>query len=162
MILFLRSKDLILAAKERLTALGVEYQLGSDEPVVEIRSQHSVYPPQILAAKLADLGRVEITRSRTPLLDALPSGHEVLVERKGRADPIRFRNHPRNSVWIAGPCSLDDSNNLGDNARRLSSLGVQVLRGGAVKPRTSPHEFQGVGRAGYAQLAEAAHAFGMA
>lgn len=162
MLLFLRSKDLILTARERLTALGVEFQLVSPEPVFDIRSQISIYSPQVLATKLSDLGRVEFTASRTPLLDAIPSGHEVVVEVEGRAAPIRFRNNPREAVWIAGPCSLDESNNLKESAQRLSRLGVQVLRGGAVKPRTSPHEFQGIGRSGYSQLAEAAHANGMA
>ncbi len=162
MLLFLRSKDQILAARERLTALGVEFQLVSAEPVFEIRAQVSIYSPQILATKLGDLGRVEFTASRTPLLDGIPSGHEVVVEVKGRKASIRFRNQPREAIWIAGPCSLDETNNLRETATRLSKLGVHVLRGGAVKPRTSPHEFQGIGRNGYALLAEAAHANGMA
>jgi len=164
MLLFLRSKDQVPLARERLTMLGVEFSLPSQaqEPVLEIRAQHSIYSPQVLATKLGDLGRVEHAPSRTPLLDAIGSGHEVVVEVRGRAEPIRFRNSPRRAVWIAGPCSLDESNNLRENAERLSRLGVQVLRGGAVKPRTSPHEFQGVGRGGYAELAQAAHAFGMA
>lgn len=163
MILFLRSKDQVLAAKERLTTLGVEHQIsGGDQPVVEIRAHLSIYPPQVLATRLGDLGRVEMVRSRTPLLDAIPSGFEVVVDAKGLREPVRFRNQPRDAVWIAGPCSLDESNNLREAAARLAKLGVQVLRGGAVKPRTSPHEFQGVGRSGYALLAEAAHAQGMA
>lgn len=162
MLLFLRSKDLVQAARERLTNLGVDYQMVSEEPVFEIRAHLSIYSPQVLAHKLSDFGRVETGKSRTPLLDNLPSGHEVVVEVKGRPEPIRFRNQPRQAVWIAGPCSLDESNNLEENAARLARLGVQVLRGGAVKPRTSPHEFQGVGRSGYAQLAKAAHAHGMA
>jgi len=161
MLLFLRSKDLIFTARERLTALGVEFQFVSPEPIFEIRAQWSIFSPQVLATKLGDLGRVEFTPSRTPLLDSIGSGHEVVVEVRGRKDPIRFRNHPRQAVWIAGPCSLDESNNLKESAERLSKLGVQVLRGGAVKPRTSPHEFQGIGRSGYALLAEAAHANGM-
>jgi 3-deoxy-7-phosphoheptulonate synthase len=162
-ILFLRSKEQIPAVKERLTSLGVEHQISaSDAPVVEIRAHLSIYPPQVLARKLSEFGRVENSASRTPLLDALPSGHEVVLDSKALKEPVRFRNHPRNAVWIAGPCSLDESNNIGENAARLAKLGVQVLRGGAVKPRTSPHEFQGVGRSGYAHLAEAAHAHGMA
>jgi 3-deoxy-7-phosphoheptulonate synthase len=36
-----------------------------------------------------------------------------------------------------------------------------VLRGGAVKPRTSPHDFQGVGRSAYQWFAEIAHEYGM-
>jgi 3-deoxy-7-phosphoheptulonate synthase len=162
-ILFLRSKDLVLAAKERLTLLGVEHQISSGEnPVVELRAHLSIYPPQVLATKLSDLGRVEFSGSRTPLLDAIPSGHEVVLEGRGIRQPVRFRNQPRIPVWIAGPCSLDETNNIRETAERLARLGVQVLRGGAVKPRTSPHEFQGVGRSGYAVLASAAHEFGMA
>jgi 3-deoxy-7-phosphoheptulonate synthase len=162
-LLFLRSKDQVPAAKERLTHLGVEYQVAKGESaVIELRAHLSIYPPQVLATKLGDLGRVEIVASRTPLLDSLPSGHEVVVEARGLREPLRFRNHPRQAVWIAGPCSLDDTNNLRENAERLARLGVRVLRGGAVKPRTSPHEFQGVGRSGYALLADAAHGAGMA
>ena len=163
MLLFLRSKDQLLTAKERLTALGVGFQASAgDSPVLEICSQLSIYPPQVLATKLGDLGRVELAVSRTPLLDAMPSGHEVVLETKGLKASVRFRNHPRQAIWIAGPCSLDETNNLHDTAERLSKLGVQVLRGGAVKPRTSPHEFQGVGSSGYALLADAAHSAGMA
>ena len=163
MLLFLRSKDQVPAARERLTTLGVEYQVTeSDSPVLELRAHLSIYPPHVLATKLSDLGHVELVSTRTPLLDSLPSGHEVVVEARGLRAPIRFRNHPRQAVWIAGPCSLDENHNLRENAERLSRLGVQILRGGAVKPRTSPHEFQGVGRSGYAILADAAHAYGMA
>jgi 3-deoxy-7-phosphoheptulonate synthase len=162
-LLFLRSKDQIPAAKERLTNLGVSFQVTAGEiPVVEVKAQLSIYPPQVLATKLADLGRVENATSRTPLLDSIPSGHEVEVESNSVKVPVRFRNNPRQAIWIAGPCSLDETNDLRETAQRLSKLGVQVLRGGAVKPRTSPHEFQGVGRGGYKLLAEAAHGVGMA
>jgi 3-deoxy-7-phosphoheptulonate synthase len=161
MLLILKSKDQILAARERLTALGVPFCLLSSEPIFQIESELSILPPHLLAEKLRDLGRVECPAPRTPLLDQLPDDHEVVVEVRA-GEPLRFRNHPRQAVWIAGPCSLDDANNLRESALRLRQLGVQVLRGGAVKPRTSPHEFQGVGRSGYATLAEAAQAAGMA
>lgn len=161
MLLFLSSKELIPAARERLTHLGVEFQLSAEELVVEIRAALSIYSPMVLATKLSDLGKVTNIHSRTPLLDQVASGHEVVVEVKGR-EAIRFRNHPREAVWIAGPCSLDEANNITEAAERISKLGVQVLRGGAVKPRTSPHEFQGIGRSGYADLANAAHSHGMA
>lgn len=163
MLLFLRSKDQVLAARELLTELGVGYSLLSAEagPVFEVRANLSIFSPQALAEKLQGLGRVEFSASRTPLLDSLAADHEVVVEARGRKEPIRFKNHSK-AIWIAGPCSLDEQNNLRETASRLSKLGVQVLRGGAVKPRTSPHEFQGIGRRGYQLLAEAAHEFGMA
>lgn len=165
MLLFLRSKDQILAARERLTELGTGYSLLSCEnsaPVFQIKANLSIYSPAALAEKLRDLGRVEFSASKTPLLDGLSPSHEVVIEARGLRQALRFVNQPKKPLWIAGPCSLDEQNNLRETASRLARLGVQVLRGGAVKPRTSPHEFQGVGRAGYKLLAEAAHEFGMA
>ncbi len=161
MLLHLVSSDKLLEARERLTALGVEHSLLPDQATFEIRADSSIIPPGELAARLVDLGPVEHTRSRTPLLDVIGKNHEVVVEVAGRA-PIRFRNFGSDPVWIAGPCSLDELNDVRLTAKRLSALGVQVLRGGAVKPRTSPHEFQGIGRHGYKLLAEAAHEHGMA
>jgi 3-deoxy-7-phosphoheptulonate synthase len=161
MLLYLRSKEDFNTAKERLTAIGVEHNFLPESLVFEINAELSIYPPSILISRISDFGRVEAMPTKTPLLDTLPLDHEVVVRVQG-AEPLRFRNHPKQAIWIAGPCSLDESNDLHENALRLSALGVQALRGGAVKPRTSPHEFQGVGRRGYALLAEAAHAHGMA
>ena len=161
MLLYLRSKEDIAPAKERLTALGVEHGFLAESLAFEIAAENSIYSPATLVARISDFGRVEGSATKSPLLDTLPKDHEVVVRVQG-AEPIRFRNHPKQAVWIAGPCSLDETNDLHENARRLSALGVHVLRGGALKPRTSPHEFQGIGRRGYPLLAEAAHAHGMA
>lgn len=160
MLLLLSQPERLLEARERLTALGVEHGLLPDGKTFEVKADQSILRPAELAARLSDLGTISQSRSRTPLLDMLGPDHEVVVEvPKGPA--LRFRNHG-SPVWIAGPCSLDELNDVRENARRLSALGVRVLRGGAVKPRTSPHEFQGIGRIGYRQLADAAHEHGMA
>src|SRR5690554_5412188 len=47
-------------------------------------------------------------------------------------------------VFFAGPCSVEDLDTMRNIARNLKSLGVDVLRGGAFKPRTSPYDFQGL------------------
>jgi 3-deoxy-7-phosphoheptulonate synthase len=161
MLLHLVSADRLQEARECLTALGVEHSLFPDRLTFEIRADLSIIRPKELAAALSDFGPVEQVKSRTPLLDGIGRDHEVVVDVPGR-EPIRFRNFSKNPVWIAGPCSLDDLNDIRTNAQRLTKLGVPVLRGGAVKPRTSPHEFQGIGRQGYKLLADAAHANGMA
>lgn len=54
---------------------------------------------------------------------------------------------------IAGPCALESEERLLATARAVRAAGATVLRGGAFKPRTSPHSFQGVGREGLAWLA---------
>jgi 3-deoxy-7-phosphoheptulonate synthase len=63
---------------------------------------------------------------------------------------------------IAGPCAVEGRDTLLATARALSALGVTMLRGGAFKPRTSPHSFQGLGEEGLQLLAEARAATGMA
>ena len=63
---------------------------------------------------------------------------------------------------IAGPCAVEGRETLLATAHALSGLGVQMLRGGAFKPRTSPHSFQGLGQHGLELLAEARAATGMA
>lgn len=161
MLLYLKSKDELAGARERLTYLGVEHHVlpRSGDPILEISAESSIYPPKVLAAKLRELGQVEHNGAKTPLLDELQHGHEVQVTLAGKT--LSFKNFAK-PIWIAGPCSLDEEKNLRETAKHLSQLGVQVLRGGALKPRTSPHEFQGVGRLGYRMLAQIAAEFGMA
>ncbi|QRF75314.1 3-deoxy-7-phosphoheptulonate synthase [Thermoplasmatales archaeon] len=65
-------------------------------------------------------------------------------------------------LMIAGPCAVEDREQIIDTARFLRKLGVRVLRGGAFKPRTSPDSFQGLGVEGLKLLAEARDATGMA
>lgn len=65
-------------------------------------------------------------------------------------------------VLIAGPCAVEDPEQMAQVAAHLAARGVRVLRGGAFKPRTSPDAFQGLGEPGLAMLAEAAHRHGMA
>lgn len=45
---------------------------------------------------------------------------------------------------IAGPCAIESEEQIFKTATFLKKLGVNVLRGGAYKPRTSPHSFQGL------------------
>ena len=46
---------------------------------------------------------------------------------------------------IAGPCTIENYEQMDKTAKVLSSYGVKILRGGAYKPRTSPYAFQGLG-----------------
>lgn len=47
-------------------------------------------------------------------------------------------------VFFAGPCSVEDLDTMRKIAKELKNMGVDVLRGGAFKPRTSPYAFQGL------------------
>ena len=54
---------------------------------------------------------------------------------------------------MAGPCSVESEEQLLTTAHAVKAAGATVLRGGAFKPRTSPYEFQGLGREGLRLLA---------
>ena len=56
---------------------------------------------------------------------------------------------------MAGPCSVESEEQLIATARAVKANGATILRGGAYKPRTSPYEFQGLGKEGLKMLATA-------
>ncbi|MBW4828614.1 MAG: bifunctional 3-deoxy-7-phosphoheptulonate synthase/chorismate mutase [Clostridiaceae bacterium] len=55
---------------------------------------------------------------------------------------------------IAGPCAVENYDQMEKIGRFLYSLNVRFLRGGAFKPRTSPDSFQGLGFEGFRILRE--------
>ncbi len=65
-------------------------------------------------------------------------------------------------LMIAGPCSVESEDQIISVARDLRKIGVNVLRGGAFKPRTCPDSFQGLGEEGLKLLAKAREDTGMA
>jgi len=64
-------------------------------------------------------------------------------------------------IMIAGPCSIEGREQILQIAREVKAQGAQMLRGGAYKPRTSPHSFQGLGPQGLFYLKEAAEETGL-
>jgi 3-deoxy-7-phosphoheptulonate synthase len=45
---------------------------------------------------------------------------------------------------IAGPCAVESRQQLFDIASSLKEMGINIIRGGVFKPRTSPYSFQGL------------------
>jgi len=56
---------------------------------------------------------------------------------------------------IAGPCAVESLEQTVSTAKAVKASGATLLRGGAFKPRTSPYDFQGLGKEGLEILAEA-------
>lgn len=63
---------------------------------------------------------------------------------------------------IAGPCSVENDQQILATARAVKAAGATALRGGAFKPRTSPYSFQGLKREGLELLAAARDETGLA
>ena len=59
---------------------------------------------------------------------------------------------------IAGPCAIENLDQIETIAKCVKAAGGQFLRGGAFKPRSSPYAFQGLGIPGLKLMHEAAQA----
>jgi 3-deoxy-7-phosphoheptulonate synthase len=63
---------------------------------------------------------------------------------------------------MAGPCSVENEEQILTTARAVKAAGATALRGGAIKPRTSPYSFQGLKEEGLKLLALARQETGLA
>lgn len=104
--------------------------------------------------KLSDLPRIcpLISRHTNPRFGA----DETRVVEVGR---VRFGSG--RPVVIAGPCAVESIEQTMGIARAVAAAGADMLRGGAYKPRTSPHDFQGLGLEGLKILREASRETGL-
>ena len=83
-----------------------------------------------------------------------------LASREMHADDTTIRTPqtsigPNTFTLIAGPCSVENEEMILRTADFLRGLGVNLMRAGAYKPRSSPYAFQGMGQAGLDILARA-------
>src|SRR5262249_41691614 len=62
---------------------------------------------------------------------------------------------PETFTIIAGPCSVENEEMILRTAEFLRGRGINLMRAGAFKPRTSPYAFQGMGQPGLDILVKA-------
>lgn len=67
---------------------------------------------------------------------------------------VKLNELLKKDIFIAGPCSIEDREQLFRIARKVKSKGIDIIRAGAYKPRTSPDTFQGIGKIGLKYLSE--------
>lgn len=108
----------------------------------------------------------------------LLSSLEIVESIKRVSEPFKQANrkfHPNDTVvtcgnikiggghfaMIAGPCSVENKEQITEVASAVKAYGADILRGGAFKPRTSPYAFQGLKEEGIKLLLEAKKATNM-
>jgi len=64
-------------------------------------------------------------------------------------------------VIMAGPCAIENEDQVIQTALSIKKSGAQILRGGAYKPRTSPYSFQGLEEEGLKMMAAAREETGL-
>lgn len=68
---------------------------------------------------------------------------------------------PGTFTVMAGPCAIENHDQLLKSAYAVKAAGATFLRGGAYKPRTSPYSFQGLEEEGLKYMKEAHEATGL-
>lgn len=95
------------------------------------------------------------TRSQTLRVHRVPGDPDVVIDIAG------VQLGGANRHIIAGPCAVESEEQLATIARFLRDQGIQLLRAGAYKPRTSPYAFQGLRGPGWEILRAVADSLGM-
>lgn len=128
-----------------VNSIGLEYQaLVKCDRCIYLITKHS---------QKFDDAQTKIIKNSEIVIDTFETTNEYqLVDRKTSricAPKIVVKNHEicsANKFCIfAGPCSVESPELIFDIAKKMSALGVKILRGGTFKSRTSPYGFQGLG-----------------
>jgi 3-deoxy-7-phosphoheptulonate synthase len=116
--------------------------------VTEVKTQINSY--------LVAIGKKEFDIRQLGFMPGIADIHRVsdeykLVSRKWKVDQTRI--DLGDNVFIgggslsimAGPCSIESENQVALTVAHLKENGVQIMRGGVFKPRSSPYAFRGLG-----------------
>lgn len=89
-----------------------------------------------------------------------------LVSREWKSQKTTFEINGveigKDLLMIAGPCAVENEEQIYTISEFLSKKGVRFMRGGAYKPRTSPYSFQGLKKEGLKLMRRAADDHGLA
>ena len=89
-----------------------------------------------------------------------------LVSNEWKKDPTKVKVRDveigdNKIIVAAGPCAVEDEEQVLTVAKAVKRAGASILRGGAYKPRTSPYSFQGLGERGLQILKRASEETGL-
>ena len=141
--------------KAKSLELGVQLNLGTDKTVVALLGSNTGQIPTDIFAVLP--GVESVTRIMKPykLASREFNPRDTIVDCGG------VKIGGERIVVIAGPCAVENEDQLMQAAAAVKKAGASILRGGAFKPRTSPFSFQGMQKKGLELLARAREEFGM-
>ena len=147
----------VKAVSDRIEGLGFKSHIVIGENLTIIAAIGDQRLPEPQTLELMD-GVAKVTRVMKPF---------KLASRDFKAEdtviPLNGTRIGGQKITVmAGPCSVEDLDQMLDIAWELKEAGVHILRGGAFKPRTSPYSFQGLGVEGLEILAQIREETGLA
>ena len=150
------TNDDLEAIRERIESRGMVAQinLGVERTVIGVMGS---IPPDFKDEMELMNGVVEVVMISKPYKLASKEFHpDDTIIRVG--DAVIGGPDP---VIMAGPCSVEDEEQMVSTAKAVKAAGATVMRGGAFKPRTSPYSFRGMGEDGLKLLLTAKQETGL-
>lgn len=151
------SQEEVDSVVERARSLGMNVQLnvGTDKTVVALLGSTT---GQLSTDTFAVLpGVASVTRIMKPY--KLASREFKAKDSTVSVDGIKIGG--KRIVIMAGPCAVENEEQIMETAKMVKESGASILRGGAFKPRTSPFSFQGLEEAGLELLAKVRERFNL-
>lgn len=95
------------------------------------------------------------------------TGQRMLYSREFKSSDtiVEVNGHEiggQETMNIFGPCAVESYSQTAEVAAMLKEKGLGIIRGGAYKPRTSPYDFQGLGKEGLKILSRIGEEYGLA
>jgi 3-deoxy-7-phosphoheptulonate synthase len=121
---------------------------------------------------LVGIGKKDFDLRQVGYMKGIADIHRVsddykLVSRKWKVEPTAidlgegvFIGNGNLSI-MAGPCSIENEQQVDLTINHLQANGVRIMRGGVFKPRSSPYAFRGLGIEGLKMWHERARAAGI-
>ncbi len=141
------------ATQEEITNVVAEIKkhgLGTDVSTGEIRTVIGIIGDEtrISATHLETFSGVKEVRLIETPYKLINREYSALFDGKTESRTINAGNvviGTDRPVYMAGPCAIEDREQLMQIAAQVKAAGADILRGGVYKPRTSVHSFQGLG-----------------
>jgi 3-deoxy-7-phosphoheptulonate synthase len=150
------SREEIDRVKDKIIALGLHpHEIpGAHRTALGITGNKGKLDPELFRTMGGVDDAIPVTRPYKLVgRDARPENSEIHV-----GDEVIGG---RELAVIAGPCSVENRDQLLATAEVVKEAGARFLRGGAFKPRTSPYAFQGMKEEGLVLLREAKERTGL-
>ncbi len=133
--------------RARNMGLGIQMNYGTNKTVVALLGSNTGQIPTDIFAVLPGVERVVRIMKPYKLASREFKAEDSLVT----VDGVEIGG--RRFVIMAGPCAVENREQLMETAMAVKKAGASIVRGGAFKPRTSPFSFQGLRKAGLELLA---------
>ncbi len=147
MIIFLK-QNLTLAREEKLRKFLAERNV---EVIPVRRTQQTLL---VVVGRFAELTKRDVSQHEyvDSILDIDRPYKLASKSFKAGNSEIKINNTctigAKEIILMAGPCSVENKQQIREIAKEVKISGCQILRGGAFKPRTGPYDFQGLGKIG--------------